>query len=216
MTAEGRYLKWLFATMTLLVGVVGAANLVVDPYGAIGSRRIAEFNADKPDFVEQLRMTHVYAIERRKPRCIVSGTSRTGRGLDPDSAALAGFDCYNVALPAISLYEVRRYFQHAQAIRPLERLVLALDFRLFYTETDTTGAFLESRLAVDPEGDVAKPDVLLDPFKLFPRPARIDIEVRAKPQGIDFGTPLLFEAADGGEIDQGDDVVRLVHEVSLL
>jgi len=149
MTAEGGYLSWLFVTTGLLIGLVGAGNLLVDPYGALGSRRIVAFNFDKPDFVEQLRMTHVYAVERRKPRCILLGTSRAGRGLDPDSAALSSFDCYNMALPAINLYEMRRYFQHAQAIRPLERLILALDFRVFHTGRDRTGAFSEARLAVD-------------------------------------------------------------------
>ena len=66
-------------------------------------------------------------MARRKPGCILLGTSRTGRGLDPDQPALRQLDCYNMALPSVSLYEMRRYFQHAQTA---QRVILALDFFL--------------------------------------------------------------------------------------
>ncbi len=149
MTPERRYLCWFFVATAVLLTAVGAWNFAVDPYSVFGSPRFEHFNANKPDFVEQLRLTHVYAVARRKPRCILLGTSRTGRGLDPNYDALREFDCYNMALPSVSLYEMRRYFQHAQAAR---RVILGLDFRVFGTPTDTTGAFSEARLDVDANG----------------------------------------------------------------
>jgi hypothetical protein len=152
MKSENRYLVWLCAITVLLLGAVGATNFLVDPYGTFGITLLGRMSAIKPDFVEELRTTHVYAVARHKPRCILLGTSRTGRGLDPNSAALAGLDCYNMALPSMAMYEARRYFQHAQTIRPLERVILALDPRVFATQTDTTGAFSEARLAVDADG----------------------------------------------------------------
>lgn len=149
MTPERRYLCWFFVATAVLLTAVGAWNFVVDPYSVFGSPRFEHFNANKPDFVEQLRLTHVYAVARRKPSCILLGTSRTGRGLDPDHVALREFDCYNMALPSVSLYEMRRYFQHARAAR---RAILGLDFRVFGTAADTTGAFSEARLDVDADG----------------------------------------------------------------
>jgi hypothetical protein len=152
MSDERFYLRWLFASTTALLAAAAVWNLVVDPYSVFDVVRIDRFNANKPAFVEQLRMTHVYAVERRKPRCVLLGTSRTGRGLDPAHPALSGLDCYNMALPSINLYEMRRYFQHAQAIRPLETVILALDLRVFGAAPDASSAFLESRLAVDRDG----------------------------------------------------------------
>ncbi|MHB9101385.1 MAG: hypothetical protein ACYC2E_07730, partial [Sulfuricella sp.] len=134
------------------VAAVAGLNFMVDPFSVFGAPRIAGFNANKNDFLEHLRMTDVYAVKRIKPKCIILGTSRAGRGLSPGHPALAGTACYNMALPAISLYEMRRYFQHAQAIQPLDQAILALDFRVFNTAPDRSGAFSETRLAVDRGG----------------------------------------------------------------
>ena len=150
MTPGRRYLCWFFAGTALLLVAVGACNFAVDPYSVFGSPRLRHFNANKPDFVEYLRLTHAYAVEQRKPSCILLGTSRTGRGLDPASGALLGAHCYNMALPSISLYEMRRYFQHARTAR---LFLLAFDFRVFGTPTDMTGAFSEARLDLDPDGN---------------------------------------------------------------
>jgi hypothetical protein len=152
MYPERNYLRWFFASVAVLLAAVATTNLVVDPYGVFDSPRLKGFNAEKPAFLEQLRLTHAYAVAWRKPRCILLGTSRTGRGLDPSHGTLSGVDCYNMALPSMSLYEMRRYFQHAQAIRPLERVILGLDFRVFGTPVDISGAFTEARLGVDSDG----------------------------------------------------------------
>lgn len=149
MTAERHYLRWFFVGTAVLLAAVAAWNLAADPYSVFGTPRFEHFNANKPDFVEQLRLTHPYAVARLRPRCVILGTSRTGRGLDPNDSALRGADCYNMALPSVSLYEMRRYFQDARTAR---RAILGLDFRIFGTPTDTTGAFSEARLDVDANG----------------------------------------------------------------
>lgn len=149
MTQERRYLRTLLTGSATILAVVAACNFAVDPYSVFDTPLIKHINANKPDFVAQLRLTHVYAVARREPRCIILGTSRAGRGLDPNQAALLGLDCYNMALPSVSLYEMQRYFQHAKAAR---RVILALDFRVFSTPTDMTGAFSEARLDVDADG----------------------------------------------------------------
>ena len=146
------YIRILTIACLASVAVVAGLNYVVDPFSVFGTVHIDGFNTNKVDFLEHLRMTNVYAVKRIKPKCIIIGTSRAGRGLSPDHPALADKQCYNMALPAISLYEMRRYFQHAQAIQPLDQAILSLDFRVFNTTPDRSGAFSEARLAVDREG----------------------------------------------------------------
>ena len=51
------------------------------------------------------------------------------------------------------------------------------------------------------------------PIRILPRGGAVDVEIGAKPQRIDPDAPLLFEASHGGEVDQRDHVVRLVHEM---
>src|SRR5574337_1693000 len=120
---ESRYLRLLYGLVIGLLAVVIAFDWLVDPFSLFGAPQVRGFNANKPGYVDHLRLTHVYRVERLKPDCILIGTSRTGRGLRPDHASLVAHDCYNLALPAISIYEMRRYLQHAQAVRSLEHVV---------------------------------------------------------------------------------------------
>ncbi|MGE3771989.1 MAG: hypothetical protein AB7I32_03630 [Gammaproteobacteria bacterium] len=147
-----RHLRRLLAGIALLALAVAGLNLAVDPYRVFGTPDLAGFNALKPDFVESLRMTVPHAIDRHRPDALILGTSRAGRGYSPQHPAFAGLDAYNAALPAVSLYEMMRVLQHAQATRPLKRVVLGLDNRVFYADRDGNGAFSEARLRVDAQG----------------------------------------------------------------
>lgn len=150
--AFARHLRRLFAGIAGFALVIAALNLAVDPYRVFGTPDVSGFNALKPDFVESLRMTVPYAIDRHRPDALILGTSRAGRGYSPQHPAFAGYKAYNAALPAVSLYEMLRVLQHAQATRPLERVVLGLDNRVFYADRDGNGAFSEARLSVDAQG----------------------------------------------------------------
>ena len=153
MTLEFRYLKWLTGGIAGLMALTAALNWLVNPFSIFDSPTIAHFNANKPGYVDHLRLTHVYRVNRIQPECILLGTSRTGRGLAPHHPALANLNCYNLALPAISLYEMRRYLQHAQAIRPQKLVILSIDFRALNTGPDQSGAFSETRLVVNSKGE---------------------------------------------------------------
>lgn len=147
-----RHLRRLLGGIALLVLAVAGLNLAVDPYRVFGMPDVAGFNAIKPDFVESLRMTTPYALDRHRPEGLVLGTSRAGRGYRTGHAGFRGLDTYNAALPAVSLYEMWRTLQHAQAVRPLKRVVIGLDNRVFYADRDGNGAFSEARLRVDAAG----------------------------------------------------------------
>ena len=71
----------------------------------------------------------------------------------PDHSALTNLRCYNRALSAISMYEMRRYLQHAQAVRPQKLVILAMNFRVFSTEPDQSGAFSEEQLIINSKGE---------------------------------------------------------------
>jgi len=147
-----RYLTLLAAGIVACMSAVVFANWLVNPFSLFEPPEIRGINRNKPGYVDHLRLTHVYRVNRLEPDCVLLGTSRTGRGLRPDHPALSGWDCYNLALPAISLYEMRRHLQHAQSVRPQKLAVLSLDFRVFNSRPDTSGAFVEQRLDVDPGG----------------------------------------------------------------
>ncbi len=153
MKLEFGYLKWLTGGIAGLMALTAASNWLVNPFSIFDSPAIHGFNANKPGYVDHLRLTHVYRVNRLQPECILLGTSRTGRGLSPNHPSLADLNCYNLALPAISLYEMRRYLQHAQAVRPQKLVILSVDFRTFNTGPDTSGAFSETRLRVNSEGE---------------------------------------------------------------
>lgn len=155
MTITKQANKYLLCWASCVLGtlaLIALLNGFVDPFSIFGAPSIAGVNANKPNFVGHLRLTHAYRVEKREPECTIFGTSRAGRGLSPDQPALAALGCYNMAVPSMSMYEIRRYFQHVQAIKPQKLAILSLDLRVFHPEPDTSGAFSESRLAVTADG----------------------------------------------------------------
>jgi hypothetical protein len=147
-----RHLGWLAGGAALLLASVATVNLLVDPYRVFGTPDLPGVTAVKPDFVEHLRLTTPYAIERVRPEALILGTSRAGRGLSPGHPAFKGLRTYNAALPAVSLYEVLRTLQHANAVNRLKVVVLGLDNRMFYANPDGQGTFSEARMAVKASG----------------------------------------------------------------
>lgn len=147
-----RYLRVLTSTVLALIAMAALVNVLIDPFSVFGTPHLRGLNANKLEFLEHLRLTNAYAVIRRHPDCILLGTSRTGRGVSATHASSDAQRCYNLALPAISLYEMRRYVQHAQAVAPLSRVFLGIDFRVFNASRDDSGAFAERRLRVDSDG----------------------------------------------------------------
>ena len=150
--AAARFLRRLGVAVLALVASAAAINWLVDPYGMFVPPRIEGLNAIKPAFVEHLRLTIPYAIERLRPDGLILGTSRAGRGFSTTHPSWHGLKVYNSALPAASIYEMWRLLQHAHAVHPLQRVVLGLDHRVFYQNRDGDGTFSEARLRVDADG----------------------------------------------------------------
>ncbi len=152
-TTSAAYLKWLACCVALLMSLIAGFNWLVNPFSIFDAPSITGFNANKPGYVEHLRLTHSYRVSRMEPECVILGTSRAGRGLRTDHPLLYDRGCYNMALPAASLYEIRRYLQHAQSVRHQKLVIVSLDFRLFSGLRGVSGAFSETRLGVDAQGN---------------------------------------------------------------
>jgi len=154
MDRNAKYLAILTATVVIAGLASLAVNVVVDPYGIHRVVSIAGVNAIKPAVETKVRLTKAYQMIRTKPEIVVLGNSRVESGIDTDLASeVAKRNIFNVGLPGSTIYELYRYLQHAQAIRPLTRAVLALDVYSFNTNwARTANDYLEERLRVHPDG----------------------------------------------------------------
>ncbi len=148
-----RYLRILLIGTGVAIGLFAGVNRLIDPFGLFDGPRIEGLNANKPEFAFHLRLAKAQAVRRVRPRAIVLGTSRGEIGIDPQHPGWGAQPVYNLALSSANLYEAWRYLQHAQAIAPLQQVVLMLDFFMFNAnENIEEGDFDERRLAVAADG----------------------------------------------------------------
>jgi hypothetical protein len=129
-----RYFNLIVLGLTLpsLLGI-GLLNAAIDPYGVIDSPKVAGVNKSKPEIVNRSRLFKALEVMREEPTIIVLGTSRTEVGIDPDHPVFTKEQsAYNLGLAGGTMYEAKRYFQHALVNQPeLEQVVIGLDFFMF-------------------------------------------------------------------------------------
>ena len=143
------YLKFLLiAVPVVLISTVGF-NRLIDPYALYGGPTIEGVNTNKPAFFSHLRLAKAAAIRQQRPSAIVLGTSRGEYGIDPDHPGWDTSSVYNLSLSSANLYESFRYLQHAQAVQPLQQVVLMLDLLMFNASKPEQADFTEERLAVN-------------------------------------------------------------------
>jgi len=143
------YLKTLIGLIFLMCSIVIVFNRLIDPFGLFWGPSIEELNTNKPLFSANQRMAKPYIIRRLEPTGIILGSSRAQFGFDPSHPGWNGENIYNFAIPSPNLYEILRHLQHAEAVAPIDTVVLSLDFYLFNAnETFNSNApdFEETRL----------------------------------------------------------------------
>jgi hypothetical protein len=76
-----------------------------------------------------MRLYKAFDVRRVRPRSLILGTSRTHVGISCAHEALRRLEgpCYNLAFDGATTREMFDYLRHAQAVRPLRRVVLGLD-----------------------------------------------------------------------------------------
>ena len=124
-------------------------NFLINPYDIFESPEIKGLNSYKSEVIWNTRLSRIYQLENVKPEVILLASSR-GMVIPEEYFTDDMMTGFNLSLPSASTYELLRVFQHAQAVYPLKKVILALDED--FTETKQFN-FSEDRLMVDVDGN---------------------------------------------------------------
>jgi hypothetical protein len=127
-----RYVVGMLAAMAALVALVAAFNLLVDPFGVWHVADIPGVNAERTR-ASVGRFAKAHAVRMIQPRAVILGTSRTRIGLDPEHPGWTGGErpAYNLATGALTMGEVRDFFELATREAPVKTAVVGLDLWMF-------------------------------------------------------------------------------------
>jgi hypothetical protein len=126
-----------FTAASLLV--IFSISFVADPYGI--RKNGGRVNND--------RLVKAIKVAQIKPETILLGSSGVARGLDPEHPILSknsNNTVYNLSILGANIYELKRYFEHANANNNLETAVIGLDFYAFNRFREVRAGFSEARL----------------------------------------------------------------------
>lgn len=140
-----KYSIYLLSGILLIMMSLSIFNWFINPYDLFISPEIKGINKYKSEVERHTRLSKIYQVERVRPEAILLASSR-GLVVSENMFTPAGMTGLNLSLTSGSTYELTRMFQHAQAIKPLKRVVLALDEA--FTDGKQPG-FIEQRVAVD-------------------------------------------------------------------
>lgn len=126
-------------------------NWLINPYDIYNSISLNAFK-NKPLVTTHLRLAKARVVEWKKPEYIIMGSSTAETGINPDHPQWGISQVYNLGLPGANIYEVMRYLQHAQSVKPLKKVVLVLNFFMFNAYLKNRADFNESLLKVNSEG----------------------------------------------------------------
>lgn len=126
-------------------------NWIVNPYDIYNSVQFEQVK-NKPLVATHLRLAKAMAVGWNKPQYLIMGSSTAETGLNPEHPAWANNQVYNLGLGGANIYEVMRYLQHAQAVRPVKKVVLVINFFMFNAYLKNRVDFDESLLKVNADG----------------------------------------------------------------
>lgn len=138
----------IFAALTLAVcAAVALFNYRVDPYAVYRFDHADQQSLGRIDQFYHLRLTKPWLVAQVKPVAVIAGTSRSAT-LHPRHPTWPEGGSYNLAIPGQTIYELRRFIEHAHAVGPLQKLMIGLDFEAFIQpEPQVKSGFEEARLA---------------------------------------------------------------------
>lgn len=145
-----RYSINILSGILLALAMLTGFNWFINPYDVFSSPSFEGVNSYKSEVERYTRLSKVYKIQRVKPGVMLLASSR-GLVIPDSYLDESGVSGFNMSLASASTYELLRVLQHAQAIHPLKKVILALD-------EEFSGAkkvnFSEERLAVNFDGSV--------------------------------------------------------------
>ena len=137
--------------LVVLCSIIILLNWLVNPYNIYKSLPIKRFS-EKPIVTSHLRLAKAMAVEWNKPDVLILGSSTAETGLNPQFPAWNNSRVYNLGLSGANIYEVMRYLQHAESVKPVKKVVLAVNFFMFNAYINNRDDFDESILKVDAQG----------------------------------------------------------------
>lgn len=145
-----KYSIQLLSGVFLLMLCISVFNWLINPFDIFSSPEIEGVNGYKVEVERHTRISKAYQLERIEAEVILLASSR-GIVFAEEYFTNSDDKWFNLSLPSASIYELFRFFQHAQAIHPLKRVVLGLDED--FTELVQPN-FSEGRLLVTSDGNV--------------------------------------------------------------
>ena len=142
--------NYLFITAivtSLIVGLCAVANYVIDPFAIYSYNTTDSGKLSRIEQFPNMRLNKPWQVEQVKPQALIIGSSRTG-GIRPAHSNWNAYSAYNFSTPGMTIYEIKRSVQHANAVNPLIKLMIGLDYSAFILpEPMFRLGFEESRLA---------------------------------------------------------------------
>jgi hypothetical protein len=153
-STHSRYLIRVALLVALLMILVAVVDIIVDPYFVFGRANISGLNARRVDAVDYPEISKFYSIVNLGPPTLIFGSSLAEIGLAPEHAGFLAKPVYNVGLPGVGTFVMRRYFQHALAIGHPQQVIMGVELLQFHTTgpPDDVSKARFDRLAVDADG----------------------------------------------------------------
>lgn len=126
---DRRYLVVATVCFVVLSAFVVTFSYLLNPF-AIYPNGGQLRNDRSIDLFWHIRLHKPYRMQEVKAENMIFGSSRSGR-LPPELLTESGESTYNASLPGGTLYEIRRQLEHANAIEPIKRAVIGLDYFMF-------------------------------------------------------------------------------------
>lgn len=143
MNAKTYLLRTLLFTL-LAASVVVGLNLLVDPYGIVGSPRISGINEYKVDINDHSRLLKKYQPLFDSYNAMIVGNSRVELGMRPahDCFRKSGMSVYNLGIPGADVRAQLEYALNLVYQQPIHTIFLSVDFTDFVSpilqkQTDT-------------------------------------------------------------------------------
>lgn len=139
------YVRRLLRVAGLCLGLLGAFNVLADPYGMWRRFHLPHLPKDPEPW------SRVSAAERLARGCqvVLLGSSRTMHGYGPELPKWGNREVCNGALGGTSIHEIREEFDWVLRQPTVRHVVLFADFQLFYDARGVNGDFNQSRLNDD-------------------------------------------------------------------
>ena len=119
---------------------------MIDPYAIYHYKGAAPEKISRIDQFYYMRITKPWRMRQASPKEVVIGTSRTAR-VSPKTV-WDKKNSYNLSVPGMTMYEMSRFIEHANANEHLNKLMIGLDFEAFISPVPRVqSGFNERRLA---------------------------------------------------------------------